>query len=164
MRLMSKLLVLICFSLLTACSQAPDSVVDDHDDTQIQEIAVPGHKSPSFVLFGKPTATICGFREHNAQELAAVRDQAKPYRDGYSYVDTYSDGSGDHRLYFSESRARSPKDTVLIFCSGKSSQLGASCGLLGISPAGCFETSVGAYTLIELEQLTANINRSYPKW
>ena len=161
MNILARLLPL-CI-VLSACNPAPGGIVDDRQETQIREFVVPGSDVSAFVLFGKPSATICGYRKDSAKELIALRSQAKPYRDAYSYVDVQRNGAAKYQFYFKEADVRSPSDASYLVCSGNGPPP-SQCSLLGISSAGCYEEHGSSFTFAQLAFLAQAVSRDYPTW
>ena len=155
---------LLILPLLVACRPAGNRPVDDRSETIAIDLLVDGYQTPSRVRYGKPSASTCAFKQQAAKRLWQARDQTKPYRGGYSYVDFRHEGL-EYRVYLKSADLAGPSLATYVFCDGAGSPLfGYACMLSGVSSSGCFETGIVPYSLPQIEELASKANNSYPKW
>ena len=158
----TQLISLLALLLLVACRPAGDGPVDDRGDTTPKALLVDGFQTPSRVRYGKPSALICALKHQTAKRLWQARDQAKPHRGGYTYIDFLHDGL-EYRVYLKSADLIGPSQATYVFCDGAGSPLfGYRCMLTGVSPSGCFETGIVPYSLPQIEELASKANNNYP--
>lgn len=151
---------------LGGCSPQPiypsQGILDDTGETTIKEIIVFPGRLPVAVLFGRPDAFICRGKNERAKEIGAGLSDAVASEDGYSYLDVTNDVTS-YRAYFKVNDLTSGADAHYIFCSGAGSSLDAkNCGLIGVSPQGCYEAHIpGADALVEYDQTRIAIQANW---
>ncbi|MGY0800187.1 hypothetical protein ACW7G0_14205, partial [Lysobacter sp. A286] len=150
----------LCIYLFLFLAVSGCTPVSDRGEQSV-EVLVPGHQSPSLVLYSPHRGDNCTGTSQRSREIVDGAPR-NVFRDGYYYVD-FEDNERSYRAFFQESHiSAAPHHAAFIFCAKGRTPIAAGCSVVGVSPKGCFFTGYGIYKLSEIGGFVDQIQRNYP--
>lgn len=96
--------------------------------------------------------------------MADLDGSQEVFRDGYVFVNVPKVEHGYRAFFKQDWIEAAPYEATIIFCLPGTMPIGAECGVMGVSPMGCFQTGYGWYRLSEIQGLIDQIRKNYPAW
>lgn len=147
-------LILICVSSCTS---------DGNGSEQLLDLTVPGHETPSRVLYSRGDSETCRATSKRGVEIADRLPESESFRDGYLQVRVSTPIR--YRAFFRPERvSAATNESAFILCANDSTPIGVNCSVIGTLPNGCFETGYVWYKLSEIESLIEVIRGNAPRW